>query len=444
MVNDVRDIRVSAIRANRHQPRRAFPRAEIAELARTMAEHGLLQPVVVRQIDGLPGYELIAGERRLRAAITLKWKSVPASIVSATDSGASEMALVENLMRTDLNPVEEGQALRQLLDGGYSYRKLAQRIGKDKGYIQNRVRLLTMPADIQRLVREKPNLLLHAYEIAKVKDARLRHYMMTKLSDDKGSRYTLSQMRHELRYAQKEARPSNDEWYALWDYDYLRDPTDGDEGYQGNCPSSVIERCLKWCISRNTAHRGSPKVGIALWIPFAGSGTGIEAARKLGISQVIASDINPVAPGIQRLDARQSGIPASSIDAIFAHPPYWNAVQYTKIYAETADPEDISVAGTLEDYLAAMDGFFKEAKRVLRQGGHLFVMIGDIRRDHKLVPLTAHLALMGERHFNLIQKVTKIRKRSSRLMPALISNAKKRGHLVDITDTILFFAQRRD
>ena len=406
-----------------------------------MAEHGLLQPVLVRRRAGQPGYELIAGERRLRAAKELNWETIPASVVQATDQHSTEMAMVENLMRADLNPVEEGRVLHDLIRAGYSYRKLAARLGKDKGYVQNRVRLVAMPSDIQDLVSRKPNLLFHAYELAKVKNSRLRHYFMARLADDKAGRYTLSQMRHELRYAQKQNRPSNDEWYALWDYDYLRNPTDGDERYQGNCSSSVVERCLE-CIFRNTPFRDRPKSTLRLWIPFAGSGTGIEAARLLGLRHVIASDINPMSDAIRRMDARRSDLAESSIDAIFAHPPYWDAVKYTKLYADKEDPADISLPKTLDGYLEAMDEFFAEAKRVLRPGGHLFVMIGDIRRGHKLVPLTAHLALRGEKHFDLVQKVTKIRRRSSRLMPALISNAKRRGHLVDITDTILFFRKR--
>lgn len=436
-IRQVRRIAVSSITPNPHQPRKQFTRAGIRELARTIEEHGLLQPILVRQLKGR--YELIAGERRLRAVRSLKWKTIPALVIpeSAIDAHQSaEMALVENIMRSDLNPLEEGLAFRYLLDHGQSYRVLAKRIGKDKGYIQNRVRLLGMPDDLKELVRCKPAMLIHAYELNKVQDGKLRLYHVTKLMNEGGSKYSLSQLRHELKYARTKQRDNCDHLYALWDYDFLRDPTDGDELYQGNSTPSVVERCLK-CIYRDTPASELKKK--TLWIPFAGSGTGINTASKMGIGKIIASDINPVSASIKKINALDSELPSSSIDCIFAHPPYWSTVEYTKIYSETPDKRDVSLCQTLEEFLRAMDAFFKEADRVLKKGGYLFVMIGDIRKGNKLIPLTAHLTLLGERHLTLIQRAIKIRKRSSRLMPILISNAKKRGHLVDILDTVLFF-----
>ena len=436
MAKTITNIMVRSVRPNRGQPRKTFDAGAIQELAATIREHGLLQPILVRRSGGAHGYELVAGERRLRAVRRLGWKTVPAIVMQAGDRESAEMALVENVMREGLHPLEEGCAFRALLDAGESYRGLARKIGKDKGYVQNRVRLLDMPDDVQELVRKRPHMIYHAYELAKVMDQNLRRFLIGRCDDDQPRKFTLSRLRHELRYASQEGRPGGSHPYALWECSHTRDPSDGDDRYLGNCHPSVVERCLG-CISGNTLRMKNPCY--TLWIPFAGSGTGIETARRIGIHRVIASDINPVAPGIRKADARKSGLSSSSVDCIFAHPPYWNAVKYSIEYMDKGDANDMSMAATLDEYLAAMERFYREARRILKPGGHLFVMIGDIRKVNRLVPLTAHLALMGERHFHLTQRVTLVRNRSSPLTPVLVSNARRRGHLIDITDTILFF-----
>lgn len=435
----IRKVNVTSIRPNPHQPRKTFPKTEIKELAGTIEEHGLLQPILLRKVTGQSGYELVAGERRLRAVVSLKWKTIPALIIAESkmsNAESAEVALVENIMRSDLNPLEEGQAFRYLLDNGESYRKLAKRLGKDKSYIQNRVRLLDMPDDLKALIREKPNLIMHAYLLNKVRDAKKRAYYINRLINDEGSKYSFSRLDHDLKYANQDERESCDDMYALWDYSYLRDPSDGDERYQGNSDPSIIERCLK-CIYVKT-----PKTQLkqkTLWISFAGSGTGISTAKKFGIGRVIAGDINPISSKIKKMDALDSGIKANSVDCIFSHPPYWNSVEYTKIYSDKPNKDDISLCENLDDFLAAMNRHFLECKRVLKKNGYLFLMIGDVRKGNKLIPLVSHLSLIGDKHLSLQQRVTKIRKRSHRLMPILISNARQRHHLVDITDSILFF-----
>ena len=440
MASETKRIPVESIRPNRNQPRTVFATGAIRKLADTIREHGLLQPLVVRRVRGASGYELVAGERRLRAVKLLGWRTVQATVIRAADRQSAEMALVENIVREGLNPLEEGRALRTLLDAGESYRGLAKRIGKDKSYIQNRVRLLDMPADVKSLVRRNPNLLLHAYELSRVKDAGLRRQLVKKCLADKSGKLTLSRLRYEMRYAAQAPKGLGSHPYALWECGYSRDPSDGDETYPGNCHPSVVENCLR-CISGNTLHRRRPP--FTLWIAFAGSGTGIETARKLGVPKVIATDVNPAALGIERTDARHSGLPTMSVDCIFAHPPYWKAFKYSHAIRGDANRADISLALTLDEYLHAIEQFFREAHRVMKPDGHLFVMMGDIRKANRLVPLTAHLALMGEKLFHLTQRVTVVRNRASPLTPLLVSNARRRGHLIDVTDTVLFFRKPR-
>lgn len=434
-------IPLKQIRPNPAQPRQVFELRALGRLVSTIREHGLLQPVVVRKVSGTPGYELVAGERRLRAATQLGWESIPAVVVRAADQQAAEMALVENIAREGLNPLDEGRALQSLLDAGESYRGLAQRIGRDKGYIQNRVRLLTMAADVRALIRRRPDMIMHAYELSRIRDPKLRKYLIGKCQGASLGEMTLSRLRREMRYGPQrmgEDEKDEDAHYALWHCSHVRDPDDGDEMYLGSCHPSVVERCLKR-ISENTLRRANPP--FTLWLPFAGSGTGIVTARRMGVPKVVATDVIPMTADVIKADARNSGLADSSVDVIFAHPPYWRAIQYSRVYRGKSDPADISRAGTLEDFLAAMDLFYEEAFRVLRPGGRLFLLIADIRKGSRLVPLTAHLTILGLRRFELTQRVTVLRSRATPLLPILKSNARRRDHLVDLTDSVIFFVK---
>jgi ParB family chromosome partitioning protein len=139
---------VTAIRRNPRQPRRVFDPAALEELAMSIASVGVVQPVIVRRVDD--GYELIAGERRWRAAQQAGFTVVPAIVRAASDVESLELALVENVVRQQLNPVDEAFALKVLLeDLGVTQEKLAARVGKSRSAIANKIRLLDLPAPIQ-------------------------------------------------------------------------------------------------------------------------------------------------------------------------------------------------------------------------------------------------------------------------------------------------------
>jgi ParB family transcriptional regulator, chromosome partitioning protein len=142
------ELPVSEIRRNPRQPRRAFDPSALDELATSIGSVGVVQPVIVRKID--EGYELIAGERRWRAAQQAGFTVIPAIIRSASDVESLELALVENVVRQQLNPVDEAFALKVLLDDlGVTQEKLAARVGKSRSAIANKIRLLDLPAPIQ-------------------------------------------------------------------------------------------------------------------------------------------------------------------------------------------------------------------------------------------------------------------------------------------------------
>jgi ParB family chromosome partitioning protein len=145
----VMDLPVNQIRRNPRQPRRAIDAAPLDELASSITALGVVQPVIVRAVEG-GGYELIAGERRWRAAQKAGFTAIPAIVRAATDVESLEIALVENVVRQQLNPVDEAYALKVLLeDLGVTQESLAARVGKSRSAIANKVRLLDLPAAIQ-------------------------------------------------------------------------------------------------------------------------------------------------------------------------------------------------------------------------------------------------------------------------------------------------------
>lgn len=145
---DIVHLSVYEIEDNPFQPRRVFSEPEIASLAESLKEHDILQPVLVRIVDGR--YQLISGERRLRAAIKAQWKTIPARIRSADDRLVSELAIVENLQRKDLNPIEKALSFRRYIDEhGCRQDDLASRLKIDRSTIANLMRLLELPQPVQ-------------------------------------------------------------------------------------------------------------------------------------------------------------------------------------------------------------------------------------------------------------------------------------------------------
>jgi ParB family chromosome partitioning protein len=135
------------------QPRTHFDEASLESLAESIRSHGIVQPLLVRRRDG--GYELVAGERRWRAAKIAGLTRVPVIVKEVPDESLLEIALIENIQREDLNPIEEAQAYKKLIETvGLTQEALASRVGRDRSYITNYLRLLRLPDDLQQLVKE--------------------------------------------------------------------------------------------------------------------------------------------------------------------------------------------------------------------------------------------------------------------------------------------------
>lgn len=147
----VQEISLKELRPNPYQPRKTFQQEAIDELKDSILEHGILQPLVVRK--SIKGYEIVVGERRFRAAKEAKLTTVPAVVRELTEQQMMELAVLENLQREDLNPIEEGQAYQTLMEKlKFTQEEVAKRLGKSRPHVANHIRLLSLPVKIQELI----------------------------------------------------------------------------------------------------------------------------------------------------------------------------------------------------------------------------------------------------------------------------------------------------
>jgi ParB family chromosome partitioning protein len=169
----VREIPLEKVKPNPGQPRMTFHQDTLNELASSVKEHGVLQPILVRPSGD--GYEIIAGERRWRASKLAGKETIPAIVERFDDATALEIALIENLQREDLSPLDESTIYKKMTDElGYSIRQLAGKLGKDKGYVENRLRLANAPDDVREMVSQRYDTLSAAYELMKLDNPRRR------------------------------------------------------------------------------------------------------------------------------------------------------------------------------------------------------------------------------------------------------------------------------
>lgn len=144
----IQDLALDKIEPNQYQPRHQFSEESISELAQTLDKEGLLQPIVVRESDN--GYEIIAGERRYRAAQSLGWETIPAIVKEMDDDQAASLAVIENLQRENLNPIDEAQAYKNLMKlNDLTQTALAKEMGKSQSYVANKLRLLKLTPKVQ-------------------------------------------------------------------------------------------------------------------------------------------------------------------------------------------------------------------------------------------------------------------------------------------------------
>ena len=172
--NSTTKVKLLDIEPNREQPRKQFDEDALAELSDSIAQHGVLQPLLVRPMpDG--GYQLVAGERRWRASRMAGLTEVPVVIRDLTDAQVAELALVENLQRENLNPLEEANGYKELSDKfGYTQEKISEIVGKSRPSIANALRLLNLPEDVQEMVSNGSLSMGHARAILSLPDDKMK------------------------------------------------------------------------------------------------------------------------------------------------------------------------------------------------------------------------------------------------------------------------------
>lgn len=174
------------ITPNRNQPRRAFDQDKLEELAASISTHGILQPILVRRTDGDPPYEIIAGERRWRAARLAEQEKVPVILQESIDDQTNlELSLIENIQREDLNPIEKAKGYRVLLDEfSLTQEEVAVRVGQKRATIANMIRLLDLPDDIQDMVTQGALSMGHARALLALISREQQRKLARKISKD--------------------------------------------------------------------------------------------------------------------------------------------------------------------------------------------------------------------------------------------------------------------
>ena len=166
---DITEIKLSEIRSNPYQPRKTFDEKALNELAESIKEHGVVQPVIVKK--SIKGYELIAGERRTKASRIAGKETIPAIIRDFNDQEMMEIALIENIQRENLNPIEEAIAFKNILkETGMTQEQIATKFGKSRSYITNLLGLLNLPTKVQDSVAHGEISMSHARTLSKISD----------------------------------------------------------------------------------------------------------------------------------------------------------------------------------------------------------------------------------------------------------------------------------
>ncbi len=167
--NDITEIKISDIRSNPYQPRKTFNENSLKELADSIKEYGIIEPVIVKK--SVKGYELIAGERRTKAAKLAGLETIPAVIKDFNDQEMMEIALIENIQREDLNPIDEAFAYKKIIElSKMTQEEFAKKFGKSRSYVTNMLGLLNLPENVKELVKKHEISMGHARALSKISD----------------------------------------------------------------------------------------------------------------------------------------------------------------------------------------------------------------------------------------------------------------------------------
>lgn len=205
-VTGMEEVLVADVRPNPYQPRAYFDEEALSSLADSIREVGVLQPILVRPVEG--GFELVAGERRWRASRRVGLQTIPAMVRDTDDASALEHALVENIHRSDLNVLEEAAAYQQLIeDFQLTHEEVAARVGRSRASVSNTLRLLQLPPSVQRLVRDGSLSMGHARALLGTPDRAFQEQLGRRAANDG---LTVRAVEEAIRARQGDAEPDGD------------------------------------------------------------------------------------------------------------------------------------------------------------------------------------------------------------------------------------------
>ena len=213
--NEVVEISLDELRANPYQPRKVFDETALNELAESIKEHGVFQPIIVKK--SIKGYDIIAGERRFRASKIAGLKTIPAIIKDFSDDEMMQIALLENLQRENLTAIEEAKAYKGIIDSmNITQEELAKKLGKSRSHITNMIGLLKLPASIQDMILYNKISMGHARVLSKLEDVNQIEKLAEKIIDENISVHELEEIASNDKYKRtikiNRKSSSNDEY----------------------------------------------------------------------------------------------------------------------------------------------------------------------------------------------------------------------------------------
>ena len=182
--DEIIEVSLDELRPNPYQPRKVFDTEALEELSSSIREHGVFQPIIVKK--SIKGYEIIAGERRVRASKLAGKETIPAIVRDFTDEEMMEISLLENLQRENLNPIEEAQAYKSMLDKlGITQEELSIKVGKSRSHITNIVGILRLPEEVQKMIAQEKLTMSHAKLLSKLESEEDILYMANRIVNQK-------------------------------------------------------------------------------------------------------------------------------------------------------------------------------------------------------------------------------------------------------------------
>ena len=214
--SDIKEINLTDIKSNPYQPRKTFDEESLQELADSIKEHGIVQPIIVKK--NIKGYYIVAGERRTKAARLAGLTTIPAIIRDFNDQEMMEIALIENIQRENLNPIEEAEGYLNIIKStNMTQEEVSKKFGKSRSYITNLIGLLKLPDNVQNYVKNGKLTMGHARALSKIEDAKEIEKLASKAINEGLSVREIENLQSKVMPSKKKVTTSNNNTYSLYE-----------------------------------------------------------------------------------------------------------------------------------------------------------------------------------------------------------------------------------